>query len=324
MRKNKSEKSWDIEVMEKFPMLYCQHDKTMQETCMCFGFENGPGWKESLVKLSAKLETLNMLFYPKYKVRIQVDQVKEKYGKLHFYYSVVTDGPWYERLCRKVSHMLFNKLKTFDYKLVYVVDVEPYVETQKKVFDSKVAYLEDKYAFGKCFNVKYAEEDGKFVKYTDIQHYKKTHSEPTKHKFLYKLLCLARRMRNYSTYKEHTYEQYIIEQFLDSMAYKYIEEAENECYNTCEECGTQIGTKYSPRCETTGWIKYICDKCAKKHGNYYKNGELYDDDKCIKTKNELEQERLELERKFAEADAQYEKEKEEFERELAEAKKEEQ
>ena len=43
-----------------------------------------------------------------------------------------------------------------------------------------------------------------------------------------------------------------------------IENAESECYNTCEDCGRQIGTEWSPRCETHGWINYLCRECATK------------------------------------------------------------
>ena len=62
---------------------------------------------------------------------------------------------------------------------------------------------------------------------------------------------------------------------------KAIKEAEDACYSTCEECGNSIGTNYSPRCETLGWITYICERCAKKRGvkyrkgnDIYKNGEF--------------------------------------------------
>ena len=56
---------------------------------------------------------------------------------------------------------------------------------------------------------------------------------------------------------------------LQYMVDTLIENAEHECYCTCEECGHQIGTDWSPRCETEGWITYICDECAAKRNVNY-------------------------------------------------------
>ena len=56
----------------------------------------------------------------------------------------------------------------------------------------------------------------------------------------------------------------IVKNYLDELANFYVEVAEKECYSTCEECGRQIGTLWSPRAETVGWIKYLCHKCAEK------------------------------------------------------------
>ena len=79
-------------IMEQCKILYCQKDLPMTKTCMCWGWECGPGWYPALNVLSCKLEALNLLYYDKYKVRIQADQVKEKFGTLHFYFSVECDN----------------------------------------------------------------------------------------------------------------------------------------------------------------------------------------------------------------------------------------
>ena len=50
---------------------------------------------------------------------------------------------------------------------------------------------------------------------------------------------------------------------------KLIADAEKECMDYCEDCGYQIGTDWSPRCETQGWISYICKNCAEKRGDTY-------------------------------------------------------
>lgn len=53
MNKDKEmKKEWDREIMELCPILYCESNKSMQETCMCWGFECGEGWKLPLRNLS--------------------------------------------------------------------------------------------------------------------------------------------------------------------------------------------------------------------------------------------------------------------------------
>ena len=55
---------------------------------------------------------------------------------------------------------------------------------------------------------------------------------------------------------------------ISSAIFEYVEDlisaCEDECYKVCEKCGSTIGTDWSPRCETMGWISYICENCAKK------------------------------------------------------------
>lgn len=66
----------------KFPDIFRDIDKSPQETCMCWGFEVGPGWYPLIYKLCVKLLTLSELT----KVTFIADQVKEKFGTLRFYW----------------------------------------------------------------------------------------------------------------------------------------------------------------------------------------------------------------------------------------------
>jgi hypothetical protein len=47
--------------------------------------------------------------------------------------------------------------------------------------------------------------------------------------------------------------------------FKLIEQAEDESYNICEDCGTRtdVGLK------ETGWIRTLCKECAIKEAKYY-------------------------------------------------------
>ena len=52
----------------------------------------GPGWDDPLERLSYKLEALNVQLYDRWKVRVVVAQVKEKFGTLRFYFDCLVDG----------------------------------------------------------------------------------------------------------------------------------------------------------------------------------------------------------------------------------------
>ena len=50
--------------------------------------------------------------------------------------------------------------------------------------------------------------------------------------------------------------------YLEMLADKYIEEAEDLTYNTCARCGVPLDEKN--KVETGGWITYICKECDEK------------------------------------------------------------
>jgi hypothetical protein len=87
---------------------------------------------------------------------------------------------------------------------------------------------------------------------------------PTKHKLLFKIKSCLDKIYTYFYYTNRTDKQQNILQFLDNEASKLILEAEEDCYNLCQDCGNQIGTEFSPRCKTGGWITYICKSCYDK------------------------------------------------------------
>ena len=167
-KKNKLELSWDREIMEKCPILYKMRNSSMMETCMCWGFECRKGWKEPLWSLSAKLEALNMQYWPKYHVRIQAAQVKEKFGTLRFYYDIVKDSSWYNRIPHNFFYKLNRKLKRIKYDCKEVQDVAPYVEHCVEELKTKEEYVREKHSAEHISNVTVEEKDGKWFKYTDL------------------------------------------------------------------------------------------------------------------------------------------------------------
>ena len=74
---------------EKYPKMMVNRHKPMMETCMCWGFEVGDGWFNLLDQLMG-----NIQHHIDWKNRdgevvsqVTLDQVKEKFGTLRFYYT---------------------------------------------------------------------------------------------------------------------------------------------------------------------------------------------------------------------------------------------
>lgn len=265
------EKLWYESIMDVCPILYCQRNSPMTETCMCWGFECHQGWEEPLRKMSCRLEELNLRFYSKYHYRIQMDQVKEKYGTLRAYWSLVYDGKWYKRIPRNIMSYLHHKLQDADYKMKMVVDKESWIENRVEEFKTRNEFEAEANRYKNVSNVKFEEKDGRFLKTTALEHCRQVHYEPTDHKFRYRLMSFFKGMTyRLSSYADDvTDQQKVIAEYMQSQAETIVKEAEDDCYDRCEFCGTHIGTSYSPRVETKGWIRYVCKDCADKHNWQY-------------------------------------------------------
>lgn len=76
------------EFMGRFPILFQDRKKSMQETCMCWGIDCPIGWYHILEQLCTYLEFHNQQFSKEYGIAVVADQVKEKFGTLRFYFSI--------------------------------------------------------------------------------------------------------------------------------------------------------------------------------------------------------------------------------------------
>ena len=72
-----------------YPKMMVNRNKDMMETCMCWGFECGDGWFQILNQLMG-----NIQHHIDWKNKdgevvpqVTLDQVKEKFGRLRFYYT---------------------------------------------------------------------------------------------------------------------------------------------------------------------------------------------------------------------------------------------
>ena len=79
----------DTLLCERYPKLMVNRNKPMQETCMCWGFDCGDGWFNILDQLMGNIQHHSDWKNKKEEVVAQVtlDQVKEKFGTLRFYYT---------------------------------------------------------------------------------------------------------------------------------------------------------------------------------------------------------------------------------------------
>ena len=74
---------------EKYPKMMVNRNKSMIETCMCWGFSCGDGWFNILDQLMGNIQhhidwkNKNSEVVP----QVTLDQVKEKFGGLRFYYT---------------------------------------------------------------------------------------------------------------------------------------------------------------------------------------------------------------------------------------------
>lgn len=264
------------EVVKDCPLLFKMYGRPMNETCLSFGFECNEGWHSAIANTCRDIEVWNNLLYPKYRVRIQAAQIKEKFGTLRFYYDVVVDS---NAFIVKTTDILtkivdwFSYSKRFDYKVKRIYDIEPSEKIEKTEI-SKEEY--DKHV--KHNNVSVEEIDGKYFRLDKIYNCGKFHYVPTKHKIAWKIKnCFVwLRSRLSGSFIKDNAETRNVLSYLDNIARRYINDLEHECESICEFCGRTIGTDWSPKCQTVGWIKYICQDCAeKKEINYYMNGKLY-------------------------------------------------
>jgi hypothetical protein len=79
----------DSLLCKKYPKMMVNRNLPMTETCMCWGFDCGDGWYNILNQLMGNIQHHIDWKNRKGEVvpQVTLDQVKEKFGTLRFYYS---------------------------------------------------------------------------------------------------------------------------------------------------------------------------------------------------------------------------------------------
>jgi hypothetical protein len=79
-----SREQFDKYMCKTYPKIFRQRNLPMNQTCMCWGFDIGPGWYELLDQMCKKLQLLDDLLG----IETIATQVKEKFGGLRFYNNI--------------------------------------------------------------------------------------------------------------------------------------------------------------------------------------------------------------------------------------------
>ncbi len=74
---------------QRYPKMMVNREKSMMETCMCWGFECGDGWFNILDQLMGNIQHHIDWKNKNGEVvhQVTLNQVKEKFGSLRFYYT---------------------------------------------------------------------------------------------------------------------------------------------------------------------------------------------------------------------------------------------
>lgn len=280
-------------ILEQNRILYCMRNRPCTETAMCWGLDVPDTWLDEIDRMSKKLEAINILVYPKHRVRIQMDQVKSKYGELRAYFSIIVDPNAAICLYEKAARWLISRLGKLDFKLETIVDKPAWTEVKTETIKSKEEFDEKVKQYKRCTNVKIYAKDGQYIKETTLEHLPTVHVEATKHKLAYsvysKMDRIVRALRHLLHWRASRQQECIIE-LLQSATDSIIEESVDRCAHVCECCGAPIsdGNSYSPRCTTFGWISYLCKSCAAKSKRRYAcNGEILEGGKTVVSREEL-------------------------------------
>lgn len=235
------------------------------------GWECGIGWTDALAKLSYKIECANRLFSRNFRVHAEADQIKEKFGGLRFYYTVHRDAPLIiERLSGFLRKFADVVLRKADFRTKHVT-IKPATVTIKCKELPPSSSSDDPLYNGKLLEA----PDGFSCLLNEVHQYEISKRVPTRLRALWHIAYACYRAESWllGLYSANLNRQNIGTETLEDFVDNAIENAEDACYSTCEECGDSIGTDYSPRCETLGWTTYVCEQCAKKRGSKYRKGD---------------------------------------------------
>lgn len=272
-------------MMHEYPILFCQRNKSPQQTCMCWGIQADDGWYKPLNKLCEQLEYLNKQFYPKYKIRIQADQVKQKYGELRFYSSIQIDPNIFVRSFIKILkfiHIFIDKYIPFKYQ-------DKIIKGEQRIIYEPIS--KQQYEKLKSENKEVKFENSTYYKKTILKSMDMIQKTVSNYKWLKKFgdYCYYNLCTHIIINLKHSQKKIKISNILNNITQQLIKQCEDECWNVCEWCGKDGGYKGENLTTTSSWISRICKECCDKHiQNQYKKS-LQNKEQYIPTINSFKQ-----------------------------------
>lgn len=78
-----SKEEFDDLMCSDFPDIFVERHSSMSKTCMCWGFNVGPGWRIILYDLCRRIDFASK----RMGIKVVATQVKEKFASLRFYWQ---------------------------------------------------------------------------------------------------------------------------------------------------------------------------------------------------------------------------------------------
>lgn len=79
-----TDEEFDKYMCETYPIMFQERNKSIQESCMAWGFNIGKGWYYILDNACQKLQAI----WNKTNIQVVFTQIKEKFGTARFYYTI--------------------------------------------------------------------------------------------------------------------------------------------------------------------------------------------------------------------------------------------
>lgn len=253
--------------------------KILYKDNFCNHWDVQQGWYNIISEFSYLCEELNIRFYKKYRMYISIGQVKQKYGTLRIYASIVQDPCRFSTWIIGILKKIISKLNNINYNFIKMSN-NPHSSYVIEIYDTEDELINDK----KCgSNVTISQIKDKFIKTVKYMQYTKTTYKPTKFRIIYYIKYFIEKFSkwiyNFSFMIEKIInheKNNVIMEYMNTKLDKLISEYERKSEHICEKCGYEMNTKHDSICYTTGWITTLCELCAEKSGHEYEmNGKIY-------------------------------------------------
>jgi rubrerythrin len=241
------------------------------------------GWFDLLNNFSLSCEEINLFYYDKFRYRIELDEVKEKYGTLRIYFSIIKDPP--KLISMVINWLMYIKGKWLsqdivNYQLKKVIDTP---RCKKITFEILSDYNKDEH----CSNENITKINNNYVKTSTVYKFETYHYEAQQYKLRYKLSKLIteiiNKLERITFIKDN---DNTIHEILFNKVSELVVQCEKKSAYICEHCGMNMENTPDIICSTAGYISTLCEHCARKSKRvYYKGNKKFKNGKEINDEN---------------------------------------